>query len=441
MSSVGNTTAGRIPIRRRRGSPSGRSQAGAKPSVLSKASALGLGVLAAVGGFVDFGGIVTSTQAGAQFKFALVWTIVIGVVGYSVFAEMSARVAISNSQATFDIIRERFGARLAMIPLISSTIAQVLTVFVELAGMSVVLQYISGGSYLFFVPVVGILLIAVIWFTGYELMDTAASLVGLTMLISLVIMIKVVHDWAGLGLSLVHPSMTTAHPLVAYLFMVVSLLGAYMTPYQFAFYSSGALEEEWTGKDMLTNRVVSIIGTLFGGVITLGITAYAASTLYPSSGNLTSLPQILSPAARTFGEIGVVVFLIGTFAVCAGGGLESAMSGSYELAQYFGMNWGKRGKPGTAPVFHFGVMVVTALAVVIAETQINPIKMTTVAMAIAAIALPSNFLAIVLVAGDRRWMGKQKNNLYISLIAWFLVALLTVVAIAAIPFAFLSGNL
>src|SRR5437588_7719442 len=99
-------------------------------------SSLGLGVLAAVGGFVDFGGIVTSTQAGAQFRFALVWTLVVGVVGFSVFAEMSARVTISTSAAMYDVIRDRLGARVALIPLVSTTISQLLTVFVELAGMA-----------------------------------------------------------------------------------------------------------------------------------------------------------------------------------------------------------------------------------------------------------------------------------------------------------------
>lgn len=52
--------------------------------LLTRVGSLGLGVLAAVGGFVDFGGIVTSTQAGAQFRFALVWTLIIGVVGFSI---------------------------------------------------------------------------------------------------------------------------------------------------------------------------------------------------------------------------------------------------------------------------------------------------------------------------------------------------------------------
>lgn len=59
---------------------------------------LGLGVVTAIGGFIDFGGVTTSTQAGAQFKFGLLWTVVVGVIGFSVFAEIAGRVTISTGR-------------------------------------------------------------------------------------------------------------------------------------------------------------------------------------------------------------------------------------------------------------------------------------------------------------------------------------------------------
>ena len=62
---------------------------------LKRLNGLFLGVLTAVGGFVDMGGIITASQAGAQHRFALLWTLVPGLIGLIVYADMSGRVVIA----------------------------------------------------------------------------------------------------------------------------------------------------------------------------------------------------------------------------------------------------------------------------------------------------------------------------------------------------------
>ena len=71
--------------------------------------ALMLGVLTAIGGFVDIGDLVTNGLVGARFGMSLAWVVVVGVVGICVFAEMGGRVAAVSGRATFDLIRERLG--------------------------------------------------------------------------------------------------------------------------------------------------------------------------------------------------------------------------------------------------------------------------------------------------------------------------------------------
>ncbi|MBC7645199.1 MAG: hypothetical protein H7123_08735, partial [Thermoleophilia bacterium] len=48
---------------------------------LKRISMVALGVLSAIGGFVDIGDLVFNTQAGATFGFSLIWVVIIGVVG------------------------------------------------------------------------------------------------------------------------------------------------------------------------------------------------------------------------------------------------------------------------------------------------------------------------------------------------------------------------
>ena len=73
-----------------------------------------LGILAAIGGFVDIGDLVFNTAAGATFGYQLMWVIPIGVIGIIVYSEMCGRVAAVSGKAVFDAVRERVGFTAAL---------------------------------------------------------------------------------------------------------------------------------------------------------------------------------------------------------------------------------------------------------------------------------------------------------------------------------------
>ena len=58
-----------------------------------------LGILTAIGGFVDIGDIVANTETGGRFGMSLAWVVVVGVVGICLFAEMAGRVATVSGRA------------------------------------------------------------------------------------------------------------------------------------------------------------------------------------------------------------------------------------------------------------------------------------------------------------------------------------------------------
>jgi Mn2+/Fe2+ NRAMP family transporter len=74
---------------------------------VQKVFSIALGILAAIGGFVDIGDIVFNVSAGATFGYQLLWAVVIGVGGIITYAEMCGRVAAVSGRAVFDVVRER----------------------------------------------------------------------------------------------------------------------------------------------------------------------------------------------------------------------------------------------------------------------------------------------------------------------------------------------
>src|SRR6185369_15136317 len=99
------------PARRRPKRSSKGSRTALKPAELT------LGILTAVGGFVDVSELVFVSQAGSRFHYALIWVIVVATIGIMVFGEMSGRVAAMSRQPLFNVIRHRLGFSLGLLTL------------------------------------------------------------------------------------------------------------------------------------------------------------------------------------------------------------------------------------------------------------------------------------------------------------------------------------
>jgi Mn2+/Fe2+ NRAMP family transporter len=129
---------------------------------VKKLFALMLGVLTAIGGFVDIGDLVTNGLVGARFGMSLAWVVVVGV-GICVFAEMSGRVAAVSGRATFDLIRERLGPRVGVANLVASMLVTFLTFAAEIGGVALALQLATSVNRYLWILVVGAAVWLVLW--------------------------------------------------------------------------------------------------------------------------------------------------------------------------------------------------------------------------------------------------------------------------------------
>src|SRR5437868_12106192 len=130
---------------------------------MKKVLQIALGVLTAIGGFVDIGDFVTNGLAGARFGMSLAWVVIVGVIGIVVYAEMTGRVAALTKRAVFDVVRERLGPRLALANLLASYVINLLTLTAELAGVAVAIQLATSVNYLLWIPIVGLVVWLVVW--------------------------------------------------------------------------------------------------------------------------------------------------------------------------------------------------------------------------------------------------------------------------------------
>jgi Mn2+/Fe2+ NRAMP family transporter len=354
--------------------------------------ALMLGVLTAIGGFVDIGDLVTNGLVGARFGMSLAWVVVVGVVGICVFAEMSGRVAAVSGRATFDLIRERLGPRVGVANLVASMLVTFLTFAAEIGGVALALQLATSVNRYLWIPVVGAAVWLVLWRVKFATVENAFGLAGLALIVFAVAVWKLSPDWSALWSDALRPSVPEEESLPVYWYYAIALFGAAMTPYEVFFFSSGGVEERWSAKNLATMRANVFVGFPLGGLLSLAIAAAATIVLMPAKVEVDSLGQIALPVVQATGKIGLAFLLVGFFAATFGAACETSLSIGYSVAQYFGWQWGKFVEPLRAARFHTVLLLATVGAIALLLTPVDPIMLTEYSVVFSAIALPLTYL-------------------------------------------------
>src|SRR3954469_9886298 len=82
----------------------------------------------------DAGGIFTYSQAGAQFGYSLLWTMVPITISLIVIQEMCARMAAATGKGLSDLIREEFGIRATFLMMFALVIVNFGNIITEFLG-------------------------------------------------------------------------------------------------------------------------------------------------------------------------------------------------------------------------------------------------------------------------------------------------------------------
>ncbi|HST48662.1 NRAMP family divalent metal transporter [Jatrophihabitans sp.] len=400
--------------------------------------AVALGILTAIGGFVDIGDLVANALVGSRYGLSLAWATIGGIVGICLFAEMSGRVAAVTSRGTFDLVRERLGPRVGLANLVASFLVTMLTFTAEIGGIALSIELVTSVNYLLWVPLVALAVWLIIWRVKFSLLENVFGMLGLSLVVFAVALWKLNPDWSTLLHQIAVPDKPGKEGLLPYFYYAIALFGAAMTPYEVFFFSSGGVEERWTEKDIRTSRVNVFVGFPLGGLLSLSIAAVAGLTLLPRGIQVDTLSGVGLPVAVAVGKIGLAVAILGFVAATFGAALETGLSCGYAVSQYFGWQWGKYVKPRDAARFHVVVLLSLIAAVGIVLTTVNPITVTEYSIVFSAVALPLTYFPILVISNDPDYMGEKVNGRVSNTLGTLFLIVILIAAIAAIPLMLLT---
>jgi Mn2+/Fe2+ NRAMP family transporter len=398
---------------------------------------IALGIVTSVGGFLEIGSIVTAAQAGALFRFQLLWPIALGGLCVIFLVEMSGRLAAVSRHTIIDAMRERFGFRFFVLFAVATMLVMLLVLAAEIGGMAVALELATGLGFRWWAIPTALMVWLLIWGGTFGMIEKGTSLLGLVTLSFIVAVFKLGAPLGTAAAGLI-PTLPT-HDTSRYWFIVVSILGASITPYLFYFYSSGAVEDKWTTDDLPINRIVATLGMSFGSTISMAVLIAAAMIFQPQGISVDHYAQLPLLLAVPLGKIGFSLFLFSLGISCMGATLEAALELAYMLAQGFGWNWGEDERPRRATRFATAYTVTLLIAMLIIVAGINPLRLAILSMALTAATLPLAIGPFLVVMNDEQYLGRHRNGPIGNTVVIAVIALAFVLAVVTIPLEILGG--
>lgn len=397
----------------------------------------------------DVGGILTYSQAGAQFGYSLLWLLVPITVALVVVQEMCARMGAVTGKGLADLIRENFGVKVTFWCLLLFVLGDVGNTATEFAGVASSAPIFGGYLHLGNAEAFKIALVAgaaIFVFTtvtrGTAKVVERVFFVFCFVYIAYVVSAFVVRpDWNDVLRQSIVPHFQASK---AYIIMVIAVVGTTISPWMQFYIQAAVVDKGVRESDYAYSRVDVITGGIWTDVIAYFIIVACAATIYIH--NLHAAHPIVVNAV---GDVAVALQpLAGRFAALlfALGLLNAAvftasilpLSTAYYVCEAFGFERGVDHRFREAPIFYgfyLALIVIGAAIVVIPGAPLLGIIFYS--QVLNGALLPIVLVLMLLLINNKRLMGSWTNSRAFNIIAWatvIIVGALTLVSTAQIIF-------
>jgi NRAMP (natural resistance-associated macrophage protein)-like metal ion transporter len=386
----------------------------------------------------DAGGILTYSQAGAQFGYMLLWTLIPITLALIVVQEMCARMGVVTGKGLSDLIREEFGLRITFIMMILLVIVNFGNVIAEFSGIAGSMQLFHISKYLS-VPVCALLVWLLVVkgdYKGVEKVFLAASAFYLA------------YIFAGF---FSHPAWHTA--LLAtvklpphsfwhksgYIYMTVAVIGTTISPWMQFYMQSSVVEKGTNVKQLGASRADVIVGSLFTDIVGWFIIIACAATLFVHGLGAIQVPSDAAEAMRPLaGQYAFILFAAGLFNASLFAASILPLSTAYTVCEGMGFESGLDKSFSEAPAFYWlYTLLIAAGAGVVLWPHFPLVKVTILSQVLNGVLLPVVMIFMLVLINKTELMGKHTNNRWFNVIAWATAIIVIGLSVAML---FVHGN-
>jgi NRAMP (natural resistance-associated macrophage protein)-like metal ion transporter len=399
----------------------------------------------------DVGGILTYSQAGAQFGYALLWLLVPVTVALIVTQEMCARMGAITGKGLASLIRENFGVKVTAWVLVMFVICDLGNTATEFAGVASAAPIFAGFTHLVSAGVLKVLMVvaaALLVFGtvtrgNYKVVERIFFAFCFVYLAYVVSGIIVHPDWHEVIRQTVFPQFSASK---AYILMIIAVIGTTISPWMQFYIQSAVVDKGIRAEQYPASRVDVISGAFLTDIIAYFIIVSCAATIYIHNLQVPPAHQIgvndvgdvaiaLQPLAGKFASL---LFAIGLLNAAIFTASILPLSTAYYVCEAFGFERGVDHRFLEAKVF-YGLYL--ALIIIGAGTVIVPgaplLAIIFYSQVLNGVLLPVVLVLMLLLVNNKRLMGRWTNTLSFNVIAWstaVVVAILTLISTAQVIF-------
>lgn len=364
----------------------------------------------------DAGGISVYTQAGAQYGYLLLWSLIPMTISLYVTEEMCGRMGVITGKGLSDLIREEFGFRSTFFVMTCGFFVDLANVVAEFAGVAAAMQIFGVSKYIA-VPIAA----AVVWglvlrgnYRQVEVVFLAACVLYLSYLFSALLARP---DWLEAARHTVLPSLRFE---TGYLVMLTGLVGTTIAPWQFFYLQAGFVEKKVGPRQYPQARADVLIGSVSCMVIVFFIIVCTAATLYASGHrDITDAAQAAQALIPLAGRGAGVLFAFGLLNASLFAASILPLSTAHVVCEGLGFEAGIDHKFSEAPIFYwlYTVLIVVGAGIVLLPHA--PLwKILIFSQVGNGIWLPVVLVFILLLVNRRDLMGDYVNTLGFNIVAW-----------------------
>src|SRR5579864_7820665 len=211
--------------------------------LLTLAAIIGPGLIVMVGDN-DAGGVSTYANAGQNYGYSLLWTLLLLIPVLIVNQEMVVRLGAVTGVGHARLINERFGRFWGWFSVGDLFILNFLTIVTEFIGVSLALRYFHVSPYIS-VPVTAVVLVAITASGSFRRWEQAMFLFIAVSLIQIPLALLSEPNWSQIGYHFVVPGVQGGFTSTAVL-LIIAIVGTTVAPWQLFFQQSNVIDKRIT---------------------------------------------------------------------------------------------------------------------------------------------------------------------------------------------------
>jgi Mn2+/Fe2+ NRAMP family transporter len=389
----------------------------------------------------DPSGIATYSQAGAQFGYSLIWSLLLTYPLMCAIQMTSAEIGRVTGEGLAANMRRHYPIWL-LYPLVGLLIvANVINLGADLGAMAAAIGLILPGPQWLYIAAFALVIALLEVFMRYARYVSVLRWLTLSLFAYVATVFAVGVPWPTVALNLVVPHIEWTG---SYITVLVAVFGTTISPYLFFWQASEEVDDEkedpaaepllkepGQGPRQLTRiKLDTMVGMAASNIVALFIVLTTAATLHAHGvTNIETSADAAKALQPIAGEFAFVVFALGI----VGTGLLAvpvlAGSAAYALGETLQWRVGLAERPGRAPAFYWAIAAAVLVGALLNFSPLDPVKALFWSAVVNGVAAVPIMAMIMHMASRRDVMGKFALKSWLKTLGWIATAVMAAAAV------------